>query len=106
MQQIKYFQPGWKLGQLADPRKRDEHVLLHHEHVHLAKQLQAHPPPRRWNSPERQRLCKNHSMGVKLLQVEYKSYYQWVPFVLFFQACLFYAPHVLFKLAEEGKVKY
>ena len=46
-----------------------------------------------------------HSMGFILLQVEYKSYYQWVPFVLFFQACLFHAPHVLFKLAEEGKVE-
>ena len=46
-----------------------------------------------------------HLMGFILLQVEYKSYYQWVPFVLFFQACLFYAPHVLFKLAEEGKVE-
>ena len=44
-------------------------------------------------------------MGLILLQVEYKSYYQWVPFVLFFQACLFHAPHVLFKLAEEGKVE-
>ena len=46
-----------------------------------------------------------HSMGIILLQVEYKSYYQWVPFVLFFQACLFHAPHLLFKLAEEGKVE-
>jgi len=36
--------------------------------------------------------------------VEYKSYYQWVPFVLFFQACLFYTPHALFKLSEGGKV--
>ena len=35
----------------------------------------------------------------------YKSYYQWVPFVLFLQACLFYAPHALFKLSEGGKVK-
>ena len=33
------------------------------------------------------------------------AYYQWVPFVLFFQACLFHAPHLLFKLAEEGKVE-
>ena len=45
-----------------------------------------------------------HLMGFILLQVEYKSYYQWVPFVLFFQACLFYTPHVLFKLSEGGKV--
>ena len=39
------------------------------------------------------------------IQVEYKSYYQWVPFVLFFQACLFYTPHALFKLSEGGKVE-
>merc|ERR1712032_529743 len=37
-------------------------------------------------------------------EVEYKSYYQWVPFVLFLQACLFYTPHALFKQAEGGKV--
>ena len=37
-------------------------------------------------------------------EVEYKSYYQWVPFVLFLQACVFYVPHVLFKIAEGGKV--
>ena len=40
------------------------------------------------------------------MQVEYKSYYQWVPFVLFLQACLFYTPHALFKLAEGGKVTF
>ena len=39
-------------------------------------------------------------------QVEYKAYYQWVPFVLLLQACLFYTPHALFKLAEGGKVKF
>lgn len=30
------------------------------------------------------------------------AYYQWVPFVLFFQGCLFYVPHLLWK-AFEGK---
>ena len=34
----------------------------------------------------------------------YKAYYQWVPFVLMLQACLFYAPHVLHKSWEGGKV--
>ncbi|XP_050715224.1 innexin inx2-like [Eriocheir sinensis] len=28
------------------------------------------------------------------------SYYQWVPFVLFFQGCLFYLPHLLWKMVE------
>ena len=37
-------------------------------------------------------------------EIEYKAYYQWVPFVLFLQACLFYAPHALFKVFEGGKV--
>ena len=37
-------------------------------------------------------------------EVEYKAYYQWVPFVLFLQACVFYFPHSLFKMAEGGKV--
>ena len=36
--------------------------------------------------------------------MQYKAYYQWVPFVLFLQACVFYTPHALFKLAEGGKV--
>ena len=33
-----------------------------------------------------------------------KAYYQWVPFVLFFQACLFYVPHMLCKAWEGGKI--
>ena len=37
-------------------------------------------------------------------EVEYKAYYQWVPFVLFLQACIFYVPHALFKVCEGGKV--
>ena len=32
------------------------------------------------------------------------AYYQWVPFVLFMQACMFYAPHLLCKTWEGGKV--
>ena len=35
----------------------------------------------------------------------YQAYYQWVPFVLFLQAGLFYAPHLLCKSWEGGKVK-
>jgi len=36
--------------------------------------------------------------------VSFKAYYQWVPFVLMLQACLFYAPHLLHKAWESGKV--
>ena len=37
--------------------------------------------------------------------IQIKAYYQWVPFVLFLQAIMFYVPHVIFKWAEGGKVK-
>merc|ERR1739844_23788 len=37
--------------------------------------------------------------------IQVKAYYQWVPFVLFLQCLMFYAPHVIFKWLEEGKVK-
>ena len=112
---------------LAHPSSRDEHLLLRHEHVHPAKVpslpltiLQALP----WQgwSPSAPRggrvQCKEwggcghwmhqqaDQLNVSLLQVEYKSYYQWVPFVLLLQACLFYTPHALFKMAEGGKVNF
>ncbi|KAJ8687484.1 hypothetical protein QAD02_023278 [Eretmocerus hayati] len=35
----------------------------------------------------------------------YHSYYQWVPFVLFFQGVLFYVPHWMWKQWEEGKIR-
>lgn len=35
----------------------------------------------------------------------YHSYYQWVPFMLFFQGCLFYVPHWIWKNWEQGKVR-
>lgn len=38
-------------------------------------------------------------------EVAYKAYYQWIPFVLFLQSCLFYLPHYVFKQWEAGKVQ-
>nr|BDT62529.1 MAG: innexin [Metapenaeus ensis majanivirus] len=35
----------------------------------------------------------------------YHTYYQWVPFILFFQALMFYSPHWLWKIWEGGKVQ-
>ena len=34
-----------------------------------------------------------------------KAYYQWVPFMLFLQGCMFYIPHVIYKNFEGGRVK-
>jgi type III secretory pathway component EscS len=36
---------------------------------------------------------------------KYHSYYQWVPFVLFFQGLLFMIPHVLWKAWEDGRIR-
>jgi hypothetical protein len=38
-------------------------------------------------------------------EISHKAYYQWVPFVLFLQGCLFYLPHLIFKSWEGGKMK-
>ena len=38
-------------------------------------------------------------------ETQYKAYYQWVPFVLFLQALMFYTPHTLFKAWEGEKVQ-
>lgn len=35
----------------------------------------------------------------------YHAYYQWVPFMLFFQGVLFYVPHWVWKSWEKGKVR-
>ena len=37
--------------------------------------------------------------------VNTKAYYQWVPFMLFLQGCMFYIPHIIYKTFEGGKVK-
>ncbi|XP_064097501.1 innexin inx2-like [Macrobrachium nipponense] len=38
----------------------------------------------------------------KIHEQRFHAYYQWVPLVLFFQGCLFYMPHLIWKL-YEGK---
>ncbi|XP_058821024.1 innexin inx7 isoform X2 [Topomyia yanbarensis] len=37
--------------------------------------------------------------------VKHHAYYQWVPFVLFLQAIMFYGPHYLWRTLEGGKIK-
>lgn len=37
--------------------------------------------------------------------VKYHAYYQWVPFVLFLQAIMFYGPHYVWRNMEGGKIK-
>ena len=38
-------------------------------------------------------------------QVKYHAYYQWVPFALFAQGLLFYAPYALWKAWESAKIR-
>lgn len=44
-------------------------------------------------------------LGADVGEKKYHSYYQWVPFMLFFQGILFYVPHWMWKQWEEGKVR-
>ncbi|XP_030749888.1 innexin inx3 [Sitophilus oryzae] len=44
-------------------------------------------------------------LGNENQEKTYHSYYQWVPFVLFFQGVVFYVPHWLWKNWEEGKIR-
>ncbi|XP_011307445.1 innexin inx3 [Fopius arisanus] len=44
-------------------------------------------------------------LGTDTGEKRYHSYYQWVPFMLFFQGLLFYIPHWMWKQWEEGKVR-
>jgi len=37
--------------------------------------------------------------------ISVKAYYQWVPFMLFLQAIMFYLPHVVYEMTEGNKVK-
>ena len=45
------------------------------------------------------------SDGSPITEVEVKAYYQWVPFMLFLQAIMFYIPHMIYKAAEGKKLK-
>ncbi|XP_025993000.2 innexin inx3 [Solenopsis invicta] len=44
-------------------------------------------------------------LGVDDGEKKYHAYYQWVPFMLFFQGVLFYIPHWMWKQWEEGKMR-
>ncbi|XP_012265641.1 innexin inx3 [Athalia rosae] len=44
-------------------------------------------------------------LGLDTGEKRYHSYYQWVPFMLFFQGILFYIPHWMWKQWEEGKIR-
>lgn len=37
-------------------------------------------------------------------EIRYHSYYQWVPFVLFFQGLMFYLPHWIWKTWEGNRI--
>ena len=43
--------------------------------------------------------------GKPITEIEVKSYYQWVPFMLFLQGVMFYVPHIIYKGVEGGKLK-
>ncbi|XP_037956773.1 innexin inx3 [Teleopsis dalmanni] len=48
----------------------------------------------------------SHGLGNEFGQEKrYHSYYQWVPFVLFFQGLMFYIPHWIWKNLEDGKMR-
>ncbi|CAG9773051.1 unnamed protein product [Ceutorhynchus assimilis] len=44
-------------------------------------------------------------LGNENQEKTYHSYYQWVPFMLFFQGVLFYVPHWFWKNWEQGKIR-
>ncbi|RZC35750.1 innexin inx3 [Asbolus verrucosus] len=44
-------------------------------------------------------------LGNENQEKRYHSYYQWVPFVLFFQGVLFYVPHWIWKMWEDDKIR-
>ncbi|XP_066601013.1 innexin inx3 isoform X2 [Prorops nasuta] len=44
-------------------------------------------------------------LGIDVGEKRYHAYYQWVPFMLFFQGVLFYIPHWMWKQWEEGKIR-
>lgn len=44
-------------------------------------------------------------LGSDYGEKRYHTYYQWVPFMLFFQGILFYIPHWMWKQWEESKIR-
>lgn len=48
---------------------------------------------------------RRHSLQENIDKIRVHSYYQWVPFMLFFQAITFYVPHWIWKMWEGGKLR-
>ncbi|XP_012523563.1 innexin inx3 [Monomorium pharaonis] len=54
---------------------------------------------------QNERTMAHPGLGIDNGERRYHSYYQWVPFMLFFQGMLFYIPHWIWKHWEEGKIR-
>lgn len=59
--------------------------------------------PTNYNKPSSH--VAHPGLGGDTGEKRYHSYYQWVPFMLFFQGVLFYVPHWMWKQWEEGKIR-
>ena len=64
--------------------------------------------PKYWNANAGKNAVQDGVGPINLKEddeIQYKNYYQWVPFVLFLQCMMFYTPHSIFKMWEGDKVQ-